>query len=129
VTESYGLESPLDDIEAIVRAAGDYVRASDDLRPRVLEAARMQHGEQRTRRRLRYVAVCVLLVAFCHMSDWNGLIHQPTRPSSILVAAGFHELLTPTRAELIRSGDGDWRMVEAFTKLRRQQAQLLRCEI
>jgi hypothetical protein len=28
-----------------------------------------------------------------------------------------------------RTGDGDWRIIDAFMKLRRQQAQLLRFEI
>jgi hypothetical protein len=129
VTESYGWETPLDDIEAMVRSAGEYVRASDDLRPRVLEAARLQHGERRAKRRIWFVAVCVLLLAICHVANPNGSLDQQSRPNAMLVAAGFHELFSPTRAASIRSGDGDWQMIDAFTKLRRQQAQMLRFEI
>lgn len=125
MTESYGWETPLDDIEAVVRSAGEYVRASDDLRPRVLEAARLQHGEHRAKRRIRHVAVCVLLLAFCHVAEWRGSRDQQSPPNGMLAAAGFHELFSPTQAASIRSGDGDWRMIDAFTKLRRQQAQLL----
>ena len=35
---------PLEDIEALLRSAQDYVRPSEDLRPRVLEAARTLHA-------------------------------------------------------------------------------------
>jgi hypothetical protein len=123
------LNEPLDDVEAMVRAAGQYVRASDDLRPRVLEAARLQYGEQRARFCIRHLAVFVLLLAFLHVAEWHGFDDRESRPNGMLVAAGFHEVLYPMPAASIRSGDGDWRMIDAFTKLRRQQAQLLRFEI
>jgi len=129
VTGSYGWDQPLDDVEALVRAAGEYVRASDDLRPRVLEAARLQSGEQRAKRCLRHVAVFVLLLASFNVAGWHALDDQRSRPNPLLVAAGFHEVLAPTLSAPIRSGDGDWRMIDAFTELRRQQAQLLRFEI
>ena len=38
------------EVEAMLLAAGGYVRASDDLRPRVLEGARLQRRELRARR-------------------------------------------------------------------------------
>ena len=129
MTDSYGWDKPVDDVEAMVRAAGQYVRASDDLRPRVLEAARSQHGEQRAKRCMQHVAMFVLLLAFFHVANGHGSDDGQTRPNGMLVAAGFHEAFSPTPAVSIRSGDGDWRMIDAFTKLRRQQAQLLRFEI
>jgi hypothetical protein len=129
VTESYGWETPLDDVEALVRSAGEYVRASDDLRPRVLEAARLQHGERRAKRRIRFAAAGVLILAFCQVTQWCSSLDRQSIPSGILVAAGFHELLSPTQATSVRSGDGDWRMIDAFMKLRRHQAQVLGCEI
>jgi hypothetical protein len=127
VTEIY--DQPLDDIEALVKAAGQYVRASDDLRPRVLEAARMQCGEQRAQRCIRHLAVCTCLVAFFNIAIWQRWDDEPSRPNAMLTAAGFHEVFSPAAAVSIRNGDGDWRMIDAFTKLRRQQAQLLRLEI
>src|SRR5262245_58913900 len=51
------------EIESLIRAAGGYVGASDDLRPRVLEAARLQRHERRAQRWLRRSAVAVLLIA------------------------------------------------------------------
>jgi hypothetical protein len=89
----------------------------------------LQRGERRAKRRIRYVAVGVLVLAFCHVTQWYGSLDKQSFPNGMLAAAGFHELFSPTQAASIRSGDGDWRMIEAFTKLRRQQAQVLRCEI
>jgi hypothetical protein len=113
------------DVEAIVRAAGAYVRASDDLRPRVLEAARFETRELRAQRWLRRAAVAVLLAAMV------GAMLRPeesrrARPIGIVVAAGFDEFFVPTAVASTGSADGDWRMLDAFTELRRQQAQVLR---
>jgi hypothetical protein len=131
VAESYDWSWPLEDdaqdgVEAMVRAAGPYVRASDDLRPRVLEAARFQRGEQWARRCIRHVAVFTMLMAFFTAADQPGLDGRRSRPTAMLAAAGFDEFLTPATTVTPRSGDGDWRMIEAFTELRRQQAQMLR---
>jgi hypothetical protein len=120
---------PLDDVEALVKAAGQYVRASDDLRPRVLEAARMQSGEQTAQRCIRHVTVFTCLLAFFNIANWQRWDDEQSRPNKILMATGFHEAFSPTSAASVRNGDGDWRMIDAFTRLRRQQAQLLRFEI
>lgn len=114
------------DVEALIRAAGEYVRASDDLRPRVLEAARMQWRERRMRRWIRHAAVLVLTLAFSSAAGQQGLEGERPRPIGIVAAAGFDEWLSPTAVVSPRSGDGDWRMFEAFSELRRQQAQVLR---
>ncbi|MFO0789675.1 MAG: hypothetical protein U0805_09465 [Pirellulales bacterium] len=122
-------DNPLDDVEALVRAAGGYVRASDDLRPRVLEAARTQYAERRTQSCLRRVAMFVVLLAVF------TTVYQPDRDVSPLSGAGqavmadFDEWILPTTNATPRNGDADWRILDAFTKLRRQQAQLLRFEI
>jgi hypothetical protein len=129
VIESRDLNDPLREVEAMVRAAGHYVRASDDLRPRVLEAARTQHGEQRAQRFIRRVAVfCVLLAAFTSLGP-SRLTVDKSRPSELLAAAGFDRLWMSPEAAGVRRGDGDWRMIDAFTELRRQQARVLRLEL
>jgi hypothetical protein len=51
----------LDDIEALVRAAGGYVQASSDLRPRVLEQARQQRDDRRWQSRCRRLAAVIML--------------------------------------------------------------------
>ncbi len=129
MTKSQHWDEPFDDVEAMVRAAGQYVGVSDDLRPRVLEAARLCCGEQRAQRCIRQVAVFVLLLAFFTAMGREELDDRQPRLSGLLVAAGFDELFSPVASRTTRSGDGDWRMIDAFTELRRQQAQVLRLEI
>ncbi len=115
-----------DDVEALVRAAGGYVRASDDLRPRVLEAARLQHRERRVQRWARHLAVFVVLLGFATVVGRRELDDDHAGPIGIVAAAGFDEFFTPTANLSKRAGDGDWRMIDAFTALRRQQARVLR---
>jgi hypothetical protein len=126
VTEPRYWDEPGDDFEAVVRAAGGYVRASDDLRPRVLEAARLERGEQHVQRCSRRLAVFVLLLAVFTATDWLGLDDRRPRPGGTAIATAIEEVLTAAPAVSDRSGDGDWRMIDAFTKLRRQ---VLRFEI
>jgi hypothetical protein len=114
------------DVEAMIRAAGSYVRASDDLRPRVLEAARLQHRERRARRWIRQAAIIVLLLAFASIVGRRELEVEKAGPFGIVATAGFDEFFAPTASVTKRSGDGDWRMLDAFTALRRQQARVLR---
>ena len=114
-----------DEIEAMVRAAGHYVRASDDLRPRVLEAARLQYHESRARRRIGRIALCVCLLAITTATSGPNRDAQETRSSKLLVAAGLDNLFAPKSVAPAGGVDGDWRMLDAFTELRRQQARLL----
>jgi poly(3-hydroxybutyrate) depolymerase len=114
------------DVEALVRAAGGYVRASDDLRPRVLEAARLQSGERRARQRIRHVALVAAALAFMTAASPPGLDGRGSRPAGFVLAAGLDDVFSPAAGGSARCGDGDWRMIEAFTELRRQQAQVLR---
>lgn len=117
------------DIELLVRRAGGYVSPSDDLRPRVLEAARLQRTEQRNQDCLRHVALFVALLAMF------TTICRPEGSAASLAAIEPAAQFDLGRLEMSRAmspprtGDGDWRMIDAFTKMRRQQAQLLRFEI
>lgn len=117
------------DVESMIREASEYVRASDDLRPRVLEAARTQWRERRVRRWIRHAAVLVLTVAFTTAAGQQGLDGERSHPIGIVAAAGFDEFLVPKSVATPRSGDGDWRMFEAFSELRRQQAQVFRLDL
>jgi hypothetical protein len=126
VIDNHDWIEPAHDVEALVRAAGEYVRASDDLRPRVLEAARLQSRERQAQRWIRHVAVLVVAVGFATAAGQQALEGEQTHPIGIVASAGFDDAFAPTGIAAPRSGDGDWRMFEAFTKLRQQQAQLLR---
>jgi hypothetical protein len=127
VAESHAWNMPFEDdgVEAMIRAAGQYVRPTDDLRPRVLEAARLQCGERSAKRRICHISLFILLLTFFTAAD-QGLDIRQSRRTGMLAAAGFDKLISPAAAATPRSGDGDWRMIDAFTELRRQQAQLLR---
>src|SRR4051794_24138236 len=128
VSKPYMWDDEFNDVEAIVRAAGHYVAASDNLRPRVLEAVRMETGEQRSRHCLRTATLFTLLVVlFTSVARqiWDG----PQVVTSSLDNPGYEESISPISAMTTRTGDGDWRIIDAFIKLRRQQAQLLRSEI
>ena len=121
--DSRDFSSPLDEAEALIRSAGDYVRSSDDLRPRVLENARLQCSERHVRRRFWQSAAVVLL---CGMIT-GSLLHrtEPAIGSKAQTSAWTSPLLAPVEAAG-RSSDPSWQMVESFTQLRMRQAQLLR---
>lgn len=102
-------------IEALVRAAGNYVRPSEELRPRVLEAARRESIERSVRRRI------------CHAALALGLL------LGAAIGMGGEELpafsagaLRQVELNSTESGAIGWSMVESFTDLRRRQANLLR---
>jgi hypothetical protein len=112
----------LAEIEALVRSAADYVRPSDDLRPRVLECARSVTKERQAKRWIGHLATCALalglLVAATRQPD-AAASREPAR-----AALGYRLLWTaqPT----IGASDASWSMVDSFTELRRRQAELLR---
>ncbi len=120
-TRNYG--SPLDEVESLIRSAGEYVRASDDLRPRVLENARSQCSERRLRRRFWQSAAVAL---FCVVLT-GSLVHrfEPAIGAKDHTSAWTSPVFAPVEAAA-RSNDPSWQMVESFTQLRLRQAQLLR---
>lgn len=113
----------IDDVEALVRAAGDFVLASDDLRPRVLETARKQLRERTARRWVRGLGFCVVMLTVFTASDgrrWSDA-HSPLA-SAIVYPTPVKQ--NATGPDL--SGDFDWGMVDGFTKMRRLQAEVFR---
>jgi len=128
VIESRDLSSPLDELETLIRSAGQYVRASDDLRPRVLENARSQCSERRLQRHFWQTAAVVLL---CGMLT-SSLANRPesATDNNSGSSAWTSPVLAPVEAAArsagAQAGDPSWQMVESFTQLRIRQAQLLR---
>jgi hypothetical protein len=123
VIESRDFAAPLGELETLVRSAGDYVRASDDLRPRVLENARSRCSEQRLRRRFWKSAVaalfCVILTGFLAPRS------EPAIGVKARSSAWTSPMFAPVEAAA-RSNDPSWQMVDSFTQLRLRQAELLR---
>jgi len=105
------------DVESLIRAAGSYVRPSEELRPRVLEATRAESGERRARRRIWHVAIAIGLLGTMFAVAGNRMPVPPTLSHGMLQAGSE-----------VRPADGggaSWSIVEAFTDLRRRQAVLL----
>jgi hypothetical protein len=111
------------DIESLVSAARDYVRPSDDLRPRVLETARAERRERRLQRHLAQMAAVVLL-----MVTGLTVYHQPELSDRARAFLPTMEAMSDeAQAEAARFSDhATWETVESFTDLRRRQAELLR---
>lgn len=117
-------DAPIE-IEAMIHAAGDYVRASDDLRPRVIETSRLQLGEQRAQRCLRHVAVFVALVVVFIPTGSNRHTASKIRGFDVRELVDAEMMYDRAESNVSRNVDFAWGMVEAFTELRRQQADIL----
>src|SRR5262245_2406696 len=117
MAEHFHGDAQWDDVEALVRDAGRYVRPSEGLRPRVLETARAESRERRAQLRLWQVALVVALwgaISTTSASRW-----ELTAPFS----AGLLQMQTDVQPA--EGGGAGWNMVESFTDLRRRQAALL----
>jgi uncharacterized membrane protein YfbV (UPF0208 family) len=111
------------DIEALVRSARDYVQPSDDLRPRVLENARVVRGERRARRWIGHLAICALLLGmFAAATSQQSKAVATREPAAMMRASRLFWSPQPT----LSASDASWGMVDSFTELRRRQAELLR---
>jgi hypothetical protein len=114
------------DVEAMVRSAGQYVRASDDLRPRVLEMASVQRGEEWAQRCIRRVALVVILLATFTTIGRHPLLSSGTTTGHPLFSAELEQSLTRAAMPNVGAGQSSWSAVEALTNLRERQAEALR---
>lgn len=108
-----------DPLESLIAAAGGYVHPSDDLRPRVLEAARERSRRRRGQRRLLAIAGGISGVLILMTSAWLGF--GSVGPSLTPVAATdlHHQaLVVATRTGV----DPAWGLYEAVVELRHDQA-------
>ena len=123
--ESTNFDDPMDELESLLRMAGGYVQASDDLRPRILEASRCQQRERNVRHGVRWGVLCTVFLSA--VLAWGRHDRSPdlTGESEELAAADAEALLVPEEAEL-RGDASDWHTVDSFTALRRRHAEQLR---
>lgn len=124
VIDSPNFDEPLGEIEALVRSAANYVQVSKDLRPRVLEAARLASGERRARRFIHQAALVAALLIWCVTANVNRLdMRDDLRKLSLAAAGAF-----PISTSRVSGGVGDaaWVLVDAYTELRGRQADVLR---
>ena len=114
-------DEPLDEIESLILAAGDFVRPSDDLRPQVLEVARTERQERRMQRNLARMAAVVFL-----MITVISAYRQPANAAGGQLFSPKMEAVSLEAETSARPNDPSWETVESFTDLRRRQAALLR---
>lgn len=112
-------------IESAIRAAGDYIQPSEDLRPRTLEAAREDCGDRRAELKLGVFAIAVLLLVTLssptiHYVD--TIRTQSTAPSATEMQLRGLEFATDPHI------GSNWGLSEAFTQLRRSQADRLKTD-
>jgi hypothetical protein len=123
VAELQDYFDPLDEVESLLRTAQHYVRPSEDLRPRVLEAARAERGERRTLLWMGQMAAFVALLVGLATSLLDLPAATAVRtPITIQSLAPVLSKVEPT----VTHADPSWGMVESFTELRRRQAELIR---
>jgi hypothetical protein len=104
-------ETDFGDLEALLRSAGNYVRPSDELRPRVLEKARTQQHEIRWIHWLWQGALALVVAGI--------LLSQFAATSSAELDA-LNEV--PPEASSAEKDHAHWHSVEALKAIRRRQA-------
>ena len=124
MAESRDYSEPLNEIEALVRQAGNYVRASDDLRPRVLESARAVRNEYRVQRWLWQAAFSVALLGMLMATIGQGPEATAARRTDAITEAA--RICTREEAAAAAGKDATWELVDSFTRLRQRHAALLR---
>jgi hypothetical protein len=127
VTESWNEFEGLAELEAAVRAAGEYVRPSDELRPRVLETARLEGGERRARRRIGRFGLAMVAAILLLQSGGGPVERVLGRPTEARLWLSADDLYVVAESRMLRRGvDLGWGMVDAFSDLRARQAKALR---
>jgi hypothetical protein len=110
-----------DDVEAMVQAAGGYVQASDDLRPRVLETARTQVGEQRGKRWIRQTSLAAAIVG---VAVSIGVSTGESQPKIDDADAVYEQ----ASQKSVGAGGFGWALVQAFCELRERQFEELQSD-
>lgn len=110
-----------DEVEAMVQAAGGYVQASDDLRPRVLETARTEVGELRGRRWVRQASLAAAIVGIAVTIRTSTGGHEP----KIGDADAVYEQASQ---KSVGAGGFGWALVQAFCELRERQSEKLQSD-
>lgn len=109
-------------IESMIRAASGYVRPSEDLRPRTLEAARRHCDDRRAEKKFGgFVIAVILLVSIS--TPAIQFVHLRRAQTTAPTASEIQDRAIEYAAE---PGIGPhWGLAEAFTQLRRVQANRL----
>jgi hypothetical protein len=112
-----------DDVEDLVRQAGGYVRPSEEMRPRVIEAARAESRERQAQRRIWQAALALAAWGAISIATAGRFSTNSSFSAGMLHAQAELRQADAHSAEI---GAAGWGMVDSFTNLRRRQAELLR---
>ena len=115
-------QDDLFDVEAQIRAARNYVVPSNNLRPKVLEAARELNEDRQSTRRLRRLCIALLLLGCLSVRMVDHLIvwHERRQlPTAIELEQRALDM------EVAGNVSPHWGLLEAFSQLRRVQAARL----
>jgi hypothetical protein len=110
-------------VEAMLQAAGGYVAPSEDLRPRVLEEARRLRSGGQRRWRLTLAggsALAAVLLLSAQASTLSQSLSEAT-PSQRVA-----DLVESSHATSKSTSEGLWALVDAFFKVRSEQAEAFR---
>lgn len=116
------LESDPEKIESMIRAAKDYVHPSDELRPRIVEAAKDRCGDCRAEQRFGHFAIAVLVLILAS----SPAIQLASMMSSSIAKTSAQEI--QNRAEELSSQreiGSHWALAEAYSQWRDRQASRL----
>ena len=120
MNRTFGFDERFADVEALVHAAQEYVNASDDLRPRVLEAAKTVRNERRGKRWVRHAAIAAAIVSMA--------VSVSSSTSGRLEIVGVDAVYQQAALNGSRSGGLGWGLVQTFSDLRERQSEKLRFE-
>ena len=116
----------IEQIEAMVRAAGGYVQVSENLRPSVVESARIEQGERRARRCIGQVAGALLVLAYGLGAIGDRLGASPIGMSTSRALSAVDAVFALAQfKEAHERVDFGWGIVEVFSEERSRQAQSL----
>lgn len=122
MSDTYRSDESREAIESMIRAAGQYVQPTEDLRPRTLEAARQYCGDRRAEQKLGSLAIAVLLlVSISSPAIRYAEMLQSTASGPSAAEMHHRAIAFETRPDV----GSHWGLTEAFTELRRNQASRL----
>jgi hypothetical protein len=118
-----GEPEAVDSIESMIRSACGYVQPSEDLRPRTLEAARSACRQRRWNSRVGSLALTIILLAMCGFPHWSSTRGEQIARASDAIR--HFDLYHQASLRMVRTGfDPSWAFYEAFSELRKKQADL-----
>lgn len=121
--EHTAMNAEFRDVEEMVRAAGDYLEVTDDLRPQTLEQARNESRKTST----RFSIAVAVIVVFLAMSAGMFRGRLSSTPSFLagVSADGDHLYAAALQKAAQANVDPSWSLVDAFSELRQRQASLI----